>query len=179
MKKNQNLSLKELIDIIVNKYVKVSNGKLGKVKSVDKEKNLCKVEPFDGTPVLTDVQLSQGAVPKKGSTVAVMPTPLKDEKEDSWAVTTILEYDDQEIKANKSIKLAVEEGKMTFTAKDGIVIGSEDADEPAVLGNKLIEKLDEIMQLLMTHTHPSIGSPPTGLTPLDFSTIKSDDVKLK
>lgn len=179
MEDKRNNSLESVLDIIVNHHVRVSNGKLGKVKTVDKEKYLCKVEPNDGSPPLSDVRLTKGAVPKIGSIVAVVPTPLEDSKEDSWVVTTIFNFEEQHVKAEKKILLEVKDGKIILTATDGILLGSDSADEKAVLGNKLVSKLDELMQLLISHTHPGIGSPPAGLSPVDFNTILSDDIKLK
>lgn len=168
---NSNQDPLKILKEMIGKLIDIESGKLGTVRSVDKEKYLCSVDPDDGGPQITDAKLTKGHVPKVGSKVALVGTHLKSKEEGDYSVAAVFDFEEKHIKAKKII--------MEIDGDGTVALGSKDADEPAVLGNKLVDKLDEVMQLLMTHTHPSPGSPPSGMASVDFTSVKSDKTMLE
>lgn len=156
-----NTSLEDLFAYIVNQAVTQKGGKLGRVKAVDEESMTAKVDFNDKSAPAISAKLPAGMVPEAGSLVACLPTHLESEEENSWAISTIEEV--------KSFKISVEDF-IVILRSGTIRLGSEEASEPMVKGEVLVSKINEIINYINTHAHPTPGAkaePPLVLIGLD------------
>lgn len=166
-----NLDLDNLIVDIVNAAVRQKGGKLGIVKSVDETSLSVSVDPDDKSAAIVGARLSAGSIPKVGSVVAVLPTHMESEEENSWEVVSVREL--------KSWRLKIESELIVELDENGTIkLGAKDASEPGVLGSELVNKLDTIINLVQSHIHPLPGSPPDPFAPIDLTSIKSEKVFL-
>lgn len=61
----------------------------------------------------------------------------------------------------EEITIAHKETLMFSLTNAGIFLGTQDADEPFVLGAKLNSFLGDLLQAIFVHGHPSFGAPPS------------------
>ena len=143
-------------------------------------------------PIWVGCYWADNQVPQNEQGTSATP-PLKIIRSEQGLMVTL--DDQQQVitlsdkKGNNLIKLEVQQGKITVKGSQKVVVEAPqielvaNATHPIVFGDQLLQYLNQLVQLVQTHTHtspaPSSGStsPPIVPFPSPTSTLLSQKVK--
>ncbi len=141
-------------------------------------------------PIWVGCYWADNQVPQNESETSATP-PLKIIRSEQGLMVTL--DDQQQVitlsdkKGNNLIKLEVQQGKITVKGSQKVVVEAPqielvaNATHPIVFGDQLLQYLNQLVQLVQTHTHtspaPGPTSPPVTPFPPPTSTLLSQKVK--